>query len=154
MKLRDLDNLPRKFFLLTAMISFAGFLDASYLTAKKVQGGPINCFVLSGCDVVSNSGYSVLFGLPLALYGAAFYLAIFILSLAFLERRNPVVAVSVGSLSLVGLFVTTYLLYLQKFVIGAFCFYCVLSAVFSAAIFATMVAAFIFLRRKRVSGDK
>lgn len=148
MRLKELSNISRGFFVVTAFTSFAGFLDASYLTAKKVQGGSINCFVFSGCDAVSNSSYSTIFGLPLALYGAVFYLAVFILSVLFLERRSHKAALAVAGLSGIGVITSAYLLYLQGFVIGSFCSYCVLSAGFSGTIFGAMTIALLSSRRK------
>lgn len=143
MRLRDLSKTSKGIFIVTALASFSGFVDASYLVAKKVQGGSINCFVFSGCDAVSNSVYSTFLGLPVAIYGVAFYLSIFILSVLFLERREPRAAIAAAVLSALGFIATLYLLYLQAFAIGQFCFYCVLSATFSSVIFGSMTAAWL-----------
>ena len=58
-------------------LALAGLAVAGYLTALKLGGTQaFLCRDGSGCDVVQASRYSVLAGVPTAVWGAAIYLAI------------------------------------------------------------------------------
>jgi len=48
----------------TLALSFVGFLDASYLTAKHYLNFEIPCSILNGCEQVLTSQYATLFGVP------------------------------------------------------------------------------------------
>lgn len=110
-----------------ALTSLIGLADAIYLTVQHIRGESVRCTMIAGCSEVLGSSYATVRGIPLALIGAAAYFAAF--SLATLAAFNCQFA---GKLLviLVGLmFVTTiWLLYLQAFVIGQFCQFCLLSA--------------------------
>ncbi len=110
-----------------ALTSLIGLADAIYLTVQHIRGESVRCTMIAGCSEVLGSSYATVRGIPLALIGAAAYFAAF--SLATLAAFNYQ---SAGKLLviLVGLmFVTTiWLLYLQAFVIGQFCQFCLLSA--------------------------
>src|SRR5690242_13943731 len=72
-----------------AIVSFLGFTDAAYLSAKAILGETPTCVIFSGCDTVTTSVYSHLGPIPIAVFGALFYLAVFVLSLVYLDRRSP-----------------------------------------------------------------
>jgi uncharacterized membrane protein len=120
-------------FIVTALVSLVGLADAIYLTIKHLAGSSVRCTIISGCDEVLSSPYATVNGIPLALIGAVAYFTVF--SLATLAAFGYRV---VGQLLtvLVGLiFLTTlWLLYLQAFVIGHFCQFCLLSAGVSAVL--------------------
>ena len=60
--------------------SIIGMLDAGYLTFIKLTKIPIYCTPgLGDCDVVNASRWSELWGIPIAAYGFATYLAIFLI---------------------------------------------------------------------------
>lgn len=110
-----------------ALLSLVGLADAIYLTVQHVTGQSVRCTIVSGCSEVLSSPYASVKGIPLALIGATAYFTVF--SLATLAAFDyPLV----GKLLvvLVGLmFLTTlWLFYLQAFVIGHFCQFCLLSA--------------------------
>ena len=130
-------------------VSFLGFLDASYLTVKHFVGTPLPCSVLHGCEEVTTSQYSVIGGIPVALLGAVYYLAIFILILSVLRRNmfsssgaeNVALANEDKLLNLtvrltvIGLLASLWFIYLQLFVIKAICLYCMFSAFTSITLF-------------------
>ena len=117
------------------VLGFLGFTDAAYLTAKHYQGEPPTCVFFSGCDVVTTSEYAVIGFVPVALLGALFYLSIFLLALGYLDRRNPKLLQFVFYLSIPALAFTAWLIYLQLFVIGSICIYCMFSALSSTSVF-------------------
>jgi uncharacterized membrane protein len=69
------------------IISFVGFLDALYLTAEHYRGVAVVCSFFEGCGAVTSSKYAVLFGFPISLYGAFFYLVVFYSSILYLDRK-------------------------------------------------------------------
>ncbi len=133
--------------ILMLVFSLAGFADSAYLTAKHYTGGPVPCSITGGCEDVMTSRYATVGSIPTAAFGAAYYLAAFFLSIFFLDSRRPVVLTAVLALSSAALAVSLILLYLMAFVIKAYCQYCLLSDLMTAALFAASLAAFLRARR-------
>jgi uncharacterized membrane protein len=112
-----------------ALVALAGLTDALYLTVEHLTGQSVRCMVVSGCDEVLQSSYAtVAAGIPVAAVGAVAYFTVF--SLATLaafgydgarKLLTPLVAVM--------FLATLWFLYLQAFVIRAFCTYCLISAI-------------------------
>src|SRR5215212_1262602 len=111
-----------------ALVALLGLADAAYLTVEHLSGQSVRCMVVSGCDEVLQSSYStVAGGVPVAAVGALAYFAAFSLSTLAAygydgARRLlvPLVAVMFAA--------TVWFVYLQAFVIRAYCVYCLLSA--------------------------
>ena len=70
-------------------LSLLGFLDASYLAIKYYQGEAPTCAFFKGCDVVTTSEYATIFGISIALLGAIYYLSLLLLSIIYLDTKNP-----------------------------------------------------------------
>lgn len=134
-----------KLYIVTALVSLIGLGDAIYLTVQHVTGQSVRCTIISGCSEVLSSPYASVNGIPLALIGAAAYFTAF--SLATLAAFGyPFVGKLL--IVLVGLmFLTTvWLFYLQAFVIGHFCQFCLLSAAVT-----TVLAILVGLIYRRAS---
>lgn len=116
---------------LAMLCSLAGLADAIYLTVQHLTGQSVRCSVVTGCSAVLSSRYSTLAGLPTAVYGVGAYFLVFSLSTLALFG-------SIGARRLLRLTVTLMLagtlclLYLQAFVIRAFCTWCLVSAALTA----------------------
>lgn len=115
-------------------IALIGFLDAVYLTVSHYTGH-IACSVISGCQEVLVSQYSEIFGIPLALLGAIYYLFILFNSLLYIDNQNKWSKMILSYLPVVGFLFSLYLLYLMFFVIDALCQYCLISATTSTLLF-------------------
>lgn len=116
-------------------VSFLGFLDAAYLTAKHYLGTSLACAVFSGCDTVTTSLYSEVLGVPIALLGALYYLSIFFFVAYYLDTQQ-FRALSLAAYSTVaGFIVSLALLYIQIFVLKALCIYCLFSVLTSTTLF-------------------
>lgn len=128
--------------ILWAIIALAlvGFTDSAFLLAKRVSGAPIPCFITSGCDTVSKSPYSVLFGIPLSALGVLFYLGTGFLALLYMDTKNILIAKLIPVATTLGFLSSLYFIYIQKFKIGAFCIYCIISAITSFALLGYSVA--------------
>lgn len=142
-------NIPNWILWSVIILAFIGFTDAAFLFAKRISGAPIPCFITSGCDTVSKSPYSVLFGVPLSLLGVIFYLCTGFLALLYLDTKKVLVAKLTAVATLLGFASSMYFMYIQKFKIGAFCIYCILSALVSTILFAFGIAIC-----QKVRGDK
>ena len=123
-----------------AVVALVGLADSLYLTAKHFEGGPVRCTVVTGCNEVLGSVYATVGPVPLALLGALAYFAAFSLATlsAFGYRQTrPLLALLVALM----LAATLWLLYVQAFVLGQFCSYCLLSAAVTLTL-TSLVAAF------------
>lgn len=127
-----------------ALVSLIGLADAIYLTVEHLSGRSVRC-TLSGCSEVLSSPYASVRGMPLAAVGAFAYFTVF--SLATLAAFGYRVAGKLLAFIVGAMFLTTlWLLYLQAFVIGHFCQYCLLSALVTTTLTVLMIIS------KRVTG--
>ena len=132
------------------LASIIGFFDATYLAAEHYLGGVPPCFIATGCEEVTTSKYSVVFGIPVALLGAVYYLVLFLLSIKLLESDSLKILKFISYVSGLGFFATIYFVYLQLFVINAICTYCMLSAASTTIIF---VLSLVGIRQKYEQQD-
>lgn len=117
------------------IIGFLGFLDATFLTAEHYLGPLLGCPIFGGCDKVLISPYSTVGGIPVAIFGAIYYLAIFILGIAYFDTGRAWILKFAAGLTPLGLIASLWFLYLQLFVIKALCFYCIISLLISTILF-------------------
>lgn len=123
-----------------AVLALLGLVDAIYLTIEHVTGQSVRCTIVAGCSEVLSSSYAVVAGIPLAMIGAAAYFTVF--SLATLAAFGYRVAGIVLTPLIVAMFlVSLWLIYLQAFVIHAFCQFCLLSAAVTLLLFVVVLMA-------------
>jgi uncharacterized membrane protein len=104
-----------------------GLADATYLTVLGLIGETAACSGQVGCSEVLGSAYSKVAGLPVAGFGVAGYFTAFTFAIfaAFdYPRARKFFALTVGVLFAV----TLWFLYVQMFLLHAFCRYCLFSA--------------------------
>jgi len=128
----------------TLLFIFAGIglLDTLYLTYHAITKTPVKCFFFpdAWCAKVQKSPQSKLFGFPNAYAGLGMYLAILVGTWLFIQGIIPFWPVTV--VVLIGSLFSLYFIYVQAFVLKAFCTWCVLSAIN----FLVMFIAVFFLR--------
>ena len=129
-----------------ALLAAAGTAvgTSAYLTWTKLAGEDPACGPLRGCDTVNTSPYADILGIPLALFGlmaAAITLTAALIWWRRSERRTLHVIYGLG---LVSLPILAYLTYLEVFVIGAICTWCVAYAV---AVVGTWATSLVILRQ-------
>ena len=119
------------------ILAFFGLADSIYLAQHAISGTPLLCNIqnLDGCNVVANSSYSYLFGIPLSEYGVLFYSILFVLAALELVLFDRLLRRVLQGISLVCLLGSVYFTTLQIFFIGAFCIYCTTSAIITLIIF-------------------
>lgn len=126
-------------------LSFLGFVDATYIAVNSYFEKSLPCTILGGCDKVLSSVYSQFLGISLAVWGALYYMILFLISFSVLIDVKFLRRVKfVFWISLLGVLVSLILLYLQIFVLDALCFYCILSALFTTLIF---IFSLFFMKR-------
>ncbi|RPI07665.1 MAG: vitamin K epoxide reductase family protein [Zetaproteobacteria bacterium] len=116
----------------SVILSSVGIVISGYLVVKRFTGGNLVCTRWADCDVVNNSVYSQLFGVPVSAIGLVGYLALLGLAIAALwthgRARHQILLLTLF-LSLGGVGFSAYLTYLEIYVIEALCSWCVASAV-------------------------
>ncbi len=118
-------------------LALLGVGVAGYLTALKLGGNQaFLCRDGSGCDIVQASRYSLLAGVPTAMWGAGLYLAIAALAAMprTVRRWQATFMLASGAVAF-----SLYLTYLSIFVIGATCPYCLASGVIAVLLLLVMV---------------
>ncbi len=118
-----------------------GAFASAYLLVDYVFGSGI-CLTGSGCDVVRASAFAYPLGIPMPLFGLAFYLT----AVALLLRASAPLAGVPGALvgagwAVAGLAVMSLLTAIEVFMIGALCSWCLLSAAASVLLTGGSIAA-------------
>lgn len=139
--------------LLMIIAVIVGFLDSSYLFYKYLTASPIDCLLFDGCNTVAKSPYSHVFGVPLPLFGMIFY-TLMLGSIIFLSiRKNIFFAKVTLALGFMGFAFSLYFIYLQGFIIQAFCIYCLVSALTSTILFCAAIYVYQYLRSLNARGN-
>lgn len=116
---------------LLVLLAVVGVGIALYLTLYKVGViGVLSCSIGS-CETVNTSKWSVLFGIPIAAWGLAAYVALLVLAVAgSSEAREASVPIAkmIVALATWSVLFSAWLTYLELFVIHAICIWCVTSA--------------------------
>jgi uncharacterized membrane protein len=135
-----------KLYFTAAVVSLLGLADAIYLTVEHVTGQSVRCTIVAGCSEVLSSQYAVMAGVPLALIGAAAYFGVF--SLSTLAAFGYRIAGTLLTALVVLMFLfSLWLIYLQAFVIHAFCQFCLLSAAITTALTVIVLIRVILARK-------
>lgn len=111
--------------------ALAGYLSYSHMMGAAVQG----CSAGSGCDVVLNSRWATLLGLPTAFWGLLTYLAL--AATAFIRRADQQWRYA-WMLSFFGVLYSAYLTTISITMLGAACPYCLTSLALLSVIFAVV----------------
>lgn len=114
-------------------MSLIGLLVAGYLSYIEITLSQAFCGPVGNCNAVQASSYARIFGiLPVGVLGGVGYLAIL---LAWWANRqhwgliSTYAPLALFSMALFGTIFSTYLTYLEPFVIKAVCIWCVTSAI-------------------------
>ena len=124
--------------MIVATLALAGIFVSLYLLLYKLGIiGELSCSVGS-CETVNSSKWATFVGMPVAAWGVAWYVGMFVLALVSTGERfagsATVSAVLLGVAS-TGLLFSLYLTYLELFRIHAICQWCVVSAIIVTIIF-------------------
>lgn len=124
--------------MLTALVALVGLFVALYLALYKAGLiGTLACGA-GECETVQLSRWATLLGLPVAAWGVGYYALVFGLALAGTQDRwadSHRLSLALLALTAWGLLFSGWLTYLELFVIGAICRWCVVSAVIATLLF-------------------
>jgi uncharacterized membrane protein len=143
---------------ITALVlSLLGLADATYLTITHFQKHLLECpthgFI--DCLQVTTSPQSEILGIPVAVLGLAFFVAMTVINLPPLWRTTDVrVAWLRLAMAVSGVGFILYLIYAELFIIKAICEYCTGVHIVTFALFVLVVATFpSMLQRQYVDFD-
>lgn len=125
------------------VIALLGFADATYLTAEHYKGEIPPCSIVTGCELVLTSSYSVFLGIPTALFGSIYYFLIALGAFVFFEARISGRASALHYrilkwtllATVAGLLMSVWFTFVQVFILEAYCLYCLGSALTSVLLF-------------------
>jgi uncharacterized membrane protein len=117
-------------------LTIVGLMDALYLSYARYMSVDLPCSITNGgCSVVAASPYAVMLGVPLAYLGVLFYLIMFGALSAYVYKPSiKYIREAILTIAIFGALDSLYFLYLQAYVIKAFCIYCIISAVITFAL--------------------
>ena len=124
---------------IVAIVAVVGLADATYLTVQALTGETLSCGGSPDCFRVLGSSYAKLGGMPVAILGALAYFTVFTFATfaAFGYPRAPkFLALIAGAMFLT----TLWLLYVQAFLLHAYCRYCLFSAAITFLIAGLLIA--------------
>jgi uncharacterized membrane protein len=131
---------------LMVLLALGAVTVGLYLGLTKLMGGVPVCGPLRGCETVDASPYSLFLGIPVGLLGAGASLLMTAAALAWWLRADVRGLYLAYALGLVSLPVLAWLTYLELFVIGAICIWCVTYAVLVIAGWLAATAALVARR--------
>ncbi|APG59879.1 vitamin K epoxide reductase family protein [Christiangramia salexigens] len=120
---------------ITLGITIAGILNTIYLSYHSIKGTLVYClfFPKEWCEKVQKSRYSKTFGMPNPYLGFLMLLSILVLLLLYDESIVPLWYAM--ALINFGFLFSLYFLYIQAFIIKAYCTWCVVSALVFISLF-------------------
>ena len=124
---------------IAALIALAGLADATYLTVIALTGETAACGQATGCFEVLGSSYARIAGIPVAALGVLGYFAAFtcaIFATFGSQRAWKWFMITVWTMFAA----TLWLLYVQAFVLHAFCRFCLFSAALTFLLAGLVVA--------------
>ena len=126
-------------------LSIIGLLVAIYMTIYKLFPNNEMCIGSGGCEIVNNSKYSEVGGIPVASIGMLGYLAI--LATLYFEKRNRFIQENSGMIlfgfTLTGFLFTLWLIYVEIALLKALCPFCLTSQVAMTIIFILTVVRLV-----------
>jgi len=124
---------------LIKLLAFLGLIISAYLSFKNLGGSNLNfCITGKECDIVNNSIYSKIFGIPVSAIGLFGYILILIVSFySFTKRKKWNL---LFYLTVIGASFSLYLTFVEVFKIKAICSFCVASLIIILAIFIILIS--------------
>lgn len=141
----DISRIPKWLPILIIAIALIGFSDALYLTVVHYLDILPPC-TIAGCEKVLTSKYSTFYGIPVALFGAIYYLFIILSGIVYLDSKKEIYLRLSMILSILGFLFSLWFVSVMVFIIESFCQYCLLSALSSTTIF---ILSYYFLLKSQ-----
>ena len=128
--------------MIIAALALGGVGLATYLAMYKLgMIGTLACTVGS-CETVNLSKWATFAGIPVAVWGVGFYVVLFLVALLGTTERfaeKSWVSHALLGLTAWGVLFSSWLTYLELYVIHAVCMFCVISAILVTVTFLVSV---------------
>lgn len=116
-----------------------GLTDALYLAWKHGKKEKLHCPIGgNGCNIVTESKWNSFFGIRTEFLGIIYYLIIFLM--LYLLWNQNIEKYYLVLISFIALGFSAFLVYVQKYIIKEYCFYCLISAFINLLIFVFSVS--------------
>lgn len=104
------------------IIFIIGFVSSVILSTQET---PLFCGDEKKCHFVTSSQYAYTFGIKNSTYGI--FIFAFLALLTFLHIRDPheIKRITIHTGTIIGAIIAIYFLYVQQFVLNAYCEYCI-----------------------------
>lgn len=114
--------------LLIIILAVIGIINTSYLSYHTIKKTPVKCifFPPEQCLKVQQSKFSRTLGFPNSFAGFGMYVGLLVLSILFAAGTLHVFW-PIAAIIWIGFIFSLYFLFIQAFVLRAFCTWCVLS---------------------------
>jgi uncharacterized membrane protein len=119
-----------------AFFAAIGTAVSAYLTWVHYSGSLALCVGVGGCEAVQASRYAMIGVLPVAVIGLGGFSAMLGVAVARLMSDHPWLDLALFGLSLAATLYVAYLTYVEIFVLGAICPWCVTAAACAVVVFA------------------
>ena len=139
-----------------ALLAIGGMAVSSYLAYGSIEDESLFCELGHGCDAVQASEYSVVLGVPIAVWGALLYLAIFttaVVGLFFSSRLRELPSLALFGMGLAGTLYSGYLAWVELYRIESVCMWCTASAIIVTAILIAASVNLVLEARGGADGD-
>ncbi len=126
-------------------LGLVGLYVSLYLSYKEATGTDLGACPLTEdeCTAVTKSKYSKFLGIPLAYYGVLYYSMILLMGTLCITRGKKLIIELTAYLTVIGFIDSIIFVYIQGYLIEAWCFYCLISAVTSTLLFFVMLPTLI-----------
>ncbi len=129
------EKVPKIFGLFTIVALF-GWAVSTFLSGIHFWGLPLPSGAEpEGSILVLTSEWAYIFGIPLALLGAFYYLSVILASAAWFQTRHPLILKALTPITASGVVFSAFFVYLQLVPIGEICPFCMMSAASTVILF-------------------
>lgn len=132
-------------------LAIVGIFDTGYLTYAHYKTQILKCFgytAVNGCHVVTESIYSTILGVPVAVIGLCFYTFVLTVAILSLKNKYNFLLNLLLPITALAMLLSLRFIYLQVAVIGYICYYCMVSAALSIALFT--ISTIIYKKINRI----
>jgi len=112
--------MKHKYILLLALFLISLFSSLTLLLSPVEE----ICNIEEGCSIVQHSSYAKTLGIENSVFGVAIFSLLIFLTLWQIRKPNKYNWRVIKISTIIGSLVAIYFLYLQQFVLGAYCKYC------------------------------
>jgi len=113
----------------TPLVILAGLLVAGYLAYVETTLTEATCGAVGNCNTVQQSSYAQIAGVPIGVMGIIGYVAMLLVWVFDQYRKQASTTWLLFGMALAGVIFSIYLTFLEPFVIGESCVWCLTSAV-------------------------